>query len=304
MRPEIDDFLATRGGVATRDELLQLLTRSQLDHEIARGHLVAPFPRAYCRPWDADHSPVRERAALASVGQPAALSHLTALRRWGLTVPPAAQVHVTVPISRHPIGRVPSLVVHRTRVPTLTRTLDGLRTIDPAVAVVRSWPLTVGPDQPAPAIEAVRNRLVAPTELASAADRAIGMRGRAQLLRLATLLDAGCESELEIWGYLGVFNVPGLDHAVRQKVVRVNGREYRLDLAYEEERVAVELDGERYHSSRDQRERDRRRDAALATIDWLTLRYSHERLHGDVHGCRQDTLATLGVRRGRARKIA
>jgi very-short-patch-repair endonuclease len=130
------------------------------------------------------------------------------------------------------------------------------------------------------------------------------MRGRAQLLRLATLLDAGCESELEIWGYLGVFNIAGLDHAVRQKVVHVNGREYRLDLAYEAERVAVELDGERYHSSREQRERDRRRDSALATIDWLTLRYSHERLHLDVRGCRRDTSQTLASRRGRARRIA
>lgn len=304
MRPEIDDFLAARGCVASREELLRVVTRSQLDHEIARGHLVAPFPRAYCRPWDVDHPPVRERTALVSVGQPAALSHLTALRRWGLTSPATSQVHLTVPIARHPIGRVPSLVVHRTRVPTLTRTLDGLRTIDPAVAVVRSWPLVAGADQRAPGIEAVRKRLITPAELASAADRAIGMRGRAQLLRLATLLDAGCESELEIWGYLGVFDVPGLNHAVRQKIVRVNGREYRLDLAYEEERVAVELDGERYHSSREQRERDRRRDAALATIDWLTLRYSHERLHGDVRGCRCDTTATLTARRGRAFRIA
>jgi very-short-patch-repair endonuclease len=304
MRPEIENFLAARGGVAARDELLQVLTRSQLDHEIARGHLVAPFPRAYCRPWDADDPPVRDRAALASVGQPAALSHLSALRRWGLTAPQTTRVHITVPIRRHPIGRAPGLTVHRTRVPTMTRMIDGLRTVEPAVAVVRSWPLTAGSDQRAPAIEAIRNRLITPAQLASAADRAIGMRGRAQLLRLATLLDVGCESELEIWGYLGVFHVPGLDHAVRQKVVQVNGREYRLDLGYEEERVAVELDGERYHSSREQREHDRRRDAALATIDWLTLRYSHERLHRDVGGCRHDTLATLAARRGRARRIA
>jgi very-short-patch-repair endonuclease len=304
MRPEIDDFLAARGGVATRDELLQLLTRSQLDHEVARGHLVAPFPRAYCRPWDVEHPPIRDRAALASVGQPAALSHLTALRRWGLTAPATPRVHITVPIARHPIGRMPALTVHRTRVPTMTRIVDGLRTVDPAVAVVRSWPLMPGVDQRAPAIEAVRKRLITPAEFASAADRAIGMRGRAQLLRLATLLDAGCESELEIWGYLGVFNIAGLDHAVRQKVVHVNGREYRLDLAYEAERVAVELDGERYHSSREQRERDRRRDSALATIDWLTLRYSHERLHLDVRGCRRDTSQTLASRRGRARRIA
>ncbi len=95
-----------------------------------------------------------------------------------------------------------------------------------------------------------------------------------------------------------MFDVPGLRHARPQKRLYVNGRRYRLDLAYEAERVVVEMDGSQYHSSEEQRERDRRRDAALATLDWLTLRFSHRRLHSDVAGCRQDTLATLAARRG------
>ena len=52
------------------------------------------------------------------------------------------------------------------------------------------------------------------------------------------------------------------------------------------------MDGDRYHRSAEQRERDRRKDTALASIGWLCLRYSHERLHNDVDGCRHDTLAT------------
>jgi very-short-patch-repair endonuclease len=244
-----------------------------------------------------DHPPARERAALASVGQPAALSHVTALRRWGLPAPLRDAVHVTVPVARHPIGRTPGLIVHRTRVPTRVREVDGLPIVEPAVAVVRSWPMLAGPDQRAPAIKAVRTRLVSPAELAGAATRAVGMAGRAALMRLVALLDAGCESELELWGYLGVFDAPGLDHAVRQKVIQVRGEYYRLDVAYDEERVNVELDGWRFHSSREQRERDMRRDAALASIGWLTLRYSHERLHEDVAGCRRDTLAALAARR-------
>lgn len=84
---------------------------------------------------------------------------------------------------------------------------------------------------------------------------------------------------------------------MRQRVVRVRGRTYRLDLAYEEERVAVEMDGWTYHGPRAKREEDTRRDTAVASIGWLTLRYSHQRLHGDVPGCRRDTLATLAARR-------
>lgn len=88
--PAIDEVLRRTGGVATRSRLLTVVTRHQLDHEIRSGKLVARFPRALCRPWDADL--LRERAALTSVGPPAALSHLTrcAVGGWPkpIRVPP------------------------------------------------------------------------------------------------------------------------------------------------------------------------------------------------------------------------
>jgi len=297
MRPEIDAYLASHLGAAARSELLTIVSRNQLDDEIARGLLVAPFPRAYCRPWDADERAVLERAAVASVGQPVALSHLSGLRRYALLEDWDPLIDVTVPNDRHPIGRTPGLRVHRTRVPTRVRMIDGLPVVEPATAIVRSWPLLAGAEQRAPAILAVRRRLVTSERLLAAGAAAHGMKGRAAMLRLASLLAAGCESELELWGHLHVFDVPGLRHARRQLVLDVRGQRYRLDLAYEQERVAVELDGYRYHSTRAQRERDMQRDAALASVDWITLRYSHERLHEDVAGCRRDTLATLAARR-------
>ena len=274
-----------------------MLSRNEVDDEIARKHLVAPFPRAYVRPWDLDHRPTLERAALISVEQPVALSHVTALARFALLEPAPGPIHVTVPVGRHPIGRAPGLIVHRTRVPTRTRLVAGVRTVAPEIAIVRSWPLVAGPDRRAPAIAAVRNGLTTADELRQAASRARGLSGRASLRRLVELLASGCESELELWGYLGVFDVPGLRHGTRQREITVAGTTYRVDLAYDAERVAVEMDGYRYHSGRAQRERDMRRDTALASIGWLTLRFSHERLHRDVAGCRRDTLRALAVRR-------
>jgi very-short-patch-repair endonuclease len=122
------------------------------------------------------------------------------------------------------------------------------------------------------------------------------MSGRQQLLELTDLLAAGCESELEIWGYIEVFDVPGLRHAVRQLPVRAGGRTYRLDMAYPDARVAVELDGRSYHASPEQWERDIRRDLALATVGWQTIRLSHERLTTDPAGCRRDVLRVLATR--------
>jgi very-short-patch-repair endonuclease len=123
------------------------------------------------------------------------------------------------------------------------------------------------------------------------------LAGHSQLVRLIDLLAAGCEGELELWGYSAVFDVAGLRGAVRQRTVVVNGNAYRLDMAYEAERVAVELDGRAYHSSPEQWERDTRRDLALATMGWQTVRLSHRRLTQEVDQVRRQVLAVLASRR-------
>lgn len=295
MRTAIDEVLARCGGAAARQPLLAVVTAGQLDDELRRHHLVRPFPGVYCRPWDAQAPDVRERAALVSVGAPAVLSHRTAIRRWGLGHGDD-DVHVSVPHGRS-VRRRAGLVAHRVvRLPQ-SFLVRGLPTAPRETAVVSSWPLLGHADRRRTAIDAVRTGAVSVRHLRQEIDRHPKLGGRKDLVALIDLLDSGCESELEIWGLLRVFDVPGLRHGRRQVSVAVNGRRYRLDLAYDAERVAVELDGDRYHSTPEQRERDRRRDAALASVGWLTLRFSRQRLHMDVDGCRRETLATLAGRR-------
>lgn len=296
MLPEIDVVLSRAGGVTTRRRLLQVVTRHQFDHEVRTGQLVMPFRGAFCRPWDADFA--QERAALVSVGPPAALSHLTAVHRWQVWETPGDAVDIVVPAARCPRPR-PGIRLHRVAsMPSLLR-VDGLPTVGLPQALVQSWALLPGRDRRAPVIEAVRRHLTTAADLAAALRMTTRVPDRAEFGQLVRLLDEGCESELEIWGYLDVFDYPGLRHATRQLWVDTPAGRFRADLGYEAERVAVELDGARYHSSREQRERDTRRDAAFASIDWLTLRFSHHRLHTDVRGCRRDTLATLEARRYR-----
>lgn len=149
----------------------------------------------------------------------------------------------------------------------------------------------------APAIRAVRRHIADVPALRAAFGRYGEVRARRELGVLLDLLAAGCESELEIWGHTQVFDVAGLRHGVAQRVVRAGGRRYRLDLAFDAERVAIEFDGWAYHGGREQRERDLRRDAALAAIGWLTIRLAHRRLTTDVTGCRREVLAILARRR-------
>ena len=63
--------------------------------------------------------------------------------------------------------------------------------------------------------------------------------------------------------------------------------------AWPEARVAVALDGAASHGSRDQRERDLRRDTALAALGWVVLRSSYRRLTTGPEGCRREIEAVV-----------
>jgi len=297
MRDVIDAVLTTNGSTASRSALLQRVTRAQLDDEIRRGHLVAIFPRTYARPWEADQATVIERAALLSVGGETALSHVSALEKVGLIQPAAGRpLHVTAFQPRHPRGVRGRLVVHRTLLPLRARYAEGLPVVEPAKALVTSWPLLDAAEARAAVIEASRRRLASAAALTEVAQQSYWVRGIAEFRNLVGLLVAGCESELEIWGLLHVFDVDGLRHARRQRVLHVGSKTYRADLAFEEERVLVELDGHAHHSGFAQRERDLSRDAALAGVGWLTVRFSFARLTTDPDGCRRQLLAVLDSR--------
>jgi hypothetical protein len=293
----LDDVLAQNGGAVARAELLPVLGRHAFDNAVKSKQLIAVFPRAYARAWDADLLRVRRRAALKSVGGDAALSHLTALEMESLPVPGDAPLHVTAYLPRHPRGVPGELVVHRTRVPLRARWLDGFPVIGLEMALATSWSLLAGPAQRAPLIEAYRRRLISQQRLVQATETAFWIPGVREFRELVALVLAGCESPLELYGYTDVFDVPGLRDATRQRVVRVGDKTYRMDIAYDDEMLNVELDGRAYHSSPRQWERDIARDLAVATIGWQTIRLSHERLFGDAAGCQRDVLAVRAARR-------
>jgi very-short-patch-repair endonuclease len=53
-----------------------------------------------------------------------------------------------------------------------------------------------------------------------------------------------------------------------------SGRTARVDFAYPDLKVAVELDGAAYHSSQSARQRDRRRENDLVALGWRVLRFT------------------------------
>jgi very-short-patch-repair endonuclease len=70
----------------------------------------------------------------------------------------------------------------------------------------------------------------------------------------------------------------------------------RLDRAWPEVKLAVELDGARHHTSPEDRRKDLARDAALAALGWVVLRFTYAEVRRDPEGVRRRVLEVHRMR--------
>ena len=247
----------------------------------------------------------RARARAATLWAKGPLSHASALALRELVPEPSGPVHVTVPADRCPRGSS-GVIAHRTTLPLPVTHIDGIPVVHLTRSLVDAWSWAHSPRRNPAAthdqayvrqavIESVRSRGVSVAALRDEPARLRIHGGRAELRRLLDLIAGGCESELEIWGVTRV--LPGPPHVpawIQQLPIRLgDGRQVRLDAAYPEALVAVELDGAAFHGSRAARERDLRRDTALAALGWVVLPLSYARLVTDPEGCRREIEAVV-----------
>jgi very-short-patch-repair endonuclease len=66
-----------------------------------------------------------------------------------------------------------------------------------------------------------------------------------------------------------------------------------VDFLFDAQRVVVETDGRRYHSTSRSFERDRDRDAALTRAGYRTLRFTYRQVTTDPHAVAQTLQAAL-----------
>jgi very-short-patch-repair endonuclease len=297
MDPLLDALVTNGGGLVTRRAALRVVPSWALEGACRTGDLARLLPGVFCRPALAADSSVRRRAALAYADGRGVLSHPTALAVWGLHRPAAAEpIHLTVP-ARVRLRSRPGLVVHATTLdpPTVVRSGQPVTRLERSL--VDAWPCLPAAARSGPVIQAVNDRMTTVARLSAQLIEAPHLPGRADLRALLDKLRAGCRSALEIWGFDHVFTGPGMPAFDRQVRVRVAGRTYYLDVYAPVERVAFELDGASAHGSPAQREIDTRRDAALATLGILVVRFTHRRLHDEPAAVRAEILAILTARR-------
>jgi hypothetical protein len=268
-------------GVVTRAQLMAAgITRHRIQHAITGGELISRHPGVYHvaaapRSW---HQ--RVLTAVHAAGPGALASHRSAAALWDLDGSTRGVPEVVTPrhlrswaieLGRRHESKDLHLAgpVQRSEIPCtgLTRTLVDLGAVVPVERVQQAVD------------DAIRRRLCSWEDLLHTMV-IHSRRGRNGIGPLRAILE-------ECYGTVvpdSRFNrlverllvASGLPHPTIEHVVRdPSGRELgRLDLAFEQELVGIELDSRRHHLNASAFEHDRARQNRLEVNGWLILRYT------------------------------
>lgn len=218
----------------------------------------------------------RVAAAVASVRGVA--SRTSAALLWGIELVRApVEPEVTVGRNRSRVSAPPGVRVHRADVAAqdvvVVRGVPSTSAVRTVLDLARVLPL---PEAVAAADSALRLRLCTFAELVTAVAALLPARGRPACRAVLERVDLVSGSVLESLCRV-VLEDGGLRPFETQHVVRVGGRTVgRVDFAWPEQRLVVEVDGFAFHADRARYRADRRRTNALVLAGWRVLRFSWE----------------------------
>lgn len=238
----------------------------------------------------------RARASLKWAGPGVVLGGPSAAFAHGLVpVPPVRQ---TLCAPRNFRLRAPDWI--RVVQPTIVGepvTAMGMRCVPVPDALLQVWS-HLGPKSATGVIlDAVRTRRVTAAELAQRAVLYPRIPHRRALGRILDPLQGGIDSYLEHLAATRVFNTVDFSGFRRQVRTPASGRVHILDMFDPETRVAVELDGRRFHNDDESRRRDLARDTELAAIGILTVRFTFEDIVHRPTWCRSRVRKVMAERR-------
>lgn len=278
LEAEIAALALAQHGVVTTGQLAALgLTRSAVAARAAAGRLHRVHRGVYA----VGHARLPRyghwMAAVLCAGPGAALSHASAAALWEIRPSAASRTDVTV---RDHNGRAkrPRVRIHRATElrPGEVTEHHGIPVTSPARTL-----LDLASSLPRRGLE----RALEQTDILElfdlrAVQRAIdahrGRRGARALMAALETHQPGTNVTRSVLEdhFLALCAAQGLERPQTNK--RVCGLE--VDFYFPTKRVVVEVDGYRYHHTRRAFERDRERDAILATAGLQTLRFSHRQV--------------------------
>jgi hypothetical protein len=224
-----------------------------------------------------------DRARLLLLRMPSAfLSHSSAARLWGVPLPPFLHDGGSVELAVHGPERAP----HARGVHGHSRTIDPADVVEHralrTTSASRTW-FDLGSRLRAPDLVAAGDALlragtVIASDLAELVETHPGARGIKQLRVALPLLDPRAESPQES-RMRAILAINGLGGAVPNHTLIGSDRRFvaRLDLAFIDERVAIEYQGD-YHRERDQWRSDMTRRLRIEAEGWQVIEIGPEQL--------------------------
>jgi hypothetical protein len=258
------------------------LSASAVRKREAAGRLHRVHPAVYAVGSPLLSGEGRLMSAVLACGPDAVLSHRSASGLLGLTSDHGGETDVISPnrrgrspdgIRAHAcsLGRDDRIEVRGIPCTSVARTLVDL------AGVLPRWRLR----------SAVRQaevlRLLDVRQVEATAGRISRPRGIVGLRRLLAEFDPDqlqTESELES-RFLELCAAEGLPRPAVNVPITVDGIEIRPDFAWPAQRLIVELDGSRFHSTPSGVERDKRRDQRLLLAGWVTIRVTWTQLRSE-----------------------
>lgn len=283
-RRELDRLARPRAGVVTRATLLDAgWTRSGINRAVASA-LLFPVAKGVYRtagtPW---RLPATHHAALAAAGEGGALARRSAAEVLGLLDPRQAPHHLVIPHDRRPPA-VPSKLAIVTRSRTVRTDevveVSGLRTTSAARTLLDLAPRSSAERLAEMAAAAIRLRHCGLGQLEDVLAVHPGARGRSRLRTAVRLLGddgAKARAEVEIAAVAALLEAGLPRPEIAFRVHDGNGRLIaEVDLAYPTWRLALEIDGYRWHSTPARKRADESRQNRLILAGWTVLRFSAE----------------------------
>lgn len=298
-RRRLNRIAVSQHGLITLDQATAAgLTLGQIRRRARSGEWVVSRPRVY---GVAGVAPTWEQAVAAtilSLGPRAWASHATAARLWRLIAEEPEAIDVLVPLDRR--VKMAGVRSHRTT-GLFTADLTACRRI--AVTGPERTIVDLSGSLSATTLgslldDALRRRVITLERLRRCVGRLDGSPNRrpAVIHELLAARLPGFEpgdSDLET-RILRVIVSAGLPVPVQQHRVRIAGRQVRIDLAYPDVKLAIELDGWEFHGTRTAFDDDRARANLLVAHGWTLLRFTSRSPNEEILRCVEAALGQCG----------
>ena len=267
-------------GLLHRDHLTSMGFSTSSIHRLqAKGVWDRPLP-SVLRLWRAD-DPWRQMVMALNIwgGESSTISHRCAGAVWGFDLIDRGSLEISLPSPRkRPTADV---IVHRRPIDGRDRArFEGLWITTPARTLFDIASCVDGSVLEVALHSAIRDGRTSLSRLRSVLERNARQHGAAVFRSVIEDIASagGTDSVLET-RFLQLIRRSSLPAPRRQYEVR-DGCTFiaRVDFAYPEIRLAIEIDGYRFHSSRSQLRRDHRRMNLLQRAGWLILFVSAEDL--------------------------